>query len=271
MAQQEKIQKNTGTDTHENPKARKKRGPVFYAVVVPVILISTIVMTITAMLIHAYFTDLQNSRAETALLLEIAEQSGLTAQNEHTGAEYIDGQGEQPYIDFETRMREINPDFICWIRIEGTPVDYPVVRGRDNVKYLDRSFFGEENLLGTLFMDYRNVGEVVPHIIIYGHMSRYGDKFGGLLSFLYEDFLEQYNTITLIVEGREVEYEIFSARITDIHDYAYFLDFRAPGSFAAFLERIGAPPDATQILTLSTCLSAGDDDGRILVQAALRT
>ena len=270
MAKQEKIQKYTGTETHGNPKTQKKRGWVFYAVAVPVIVISTIVMTLAIMLVHAYYTDVRNSRAETARLLEIAEQSGaLAAQEEHTGPAYTAELSYQPHMDFDAQMREINPDFICWIRIDGTPVDYPVVRGRDNIEYLDRSFFGEENLLGTLFMDYRNVGDFVPHIIIYGHMSRYGDKFGGLLYFLYDDFLEQYNTITLIVGDRVVEYEIFSARITDIHDYAYFLDFSAPGSFAAFLERIGAPPESAQILTLSTCLSAGDDDGRIVVQAAL--
>ena len=243
----------------------KKSGRLFYVFAVPAAAVAAAVLTFSIMLLHAYFADLAESRAETARLLEIAEQ------NRYEAAAYIADLSDRPQIrDFDAKMREINPDFICWIRIDGTPIDYPVVRGRDNIEYLDRSFFGEKNLFGTLFMDYRNVGDFVPHIIIYGHMSRYGDKFGGLLNFLYEDFLERYNTITLIVGDRTVEYEIFSVRITDIHDPAYFLDFRAPGSFAEFLERIGAPSESEQILTLSTCLSAGDDDGRILVQAALR-
>ena len=243
---------------------KKKSGWLFYILAVPIAGISTIILTFSVFLAHAYFRDLADARYEAALLLEITQQYDYLSEDNGAGS-------YAPFaVGFDARMREINPDFICWIRIEGTPVDYPVVRGIDNIIYLDRSFFGEENLFGTLFMDYRNVGDFVPHIIIYGHMSRYGDKFGGLLYFLYDEFLERYNTVTLIVDGRAVEYEIFSARITDIHDPAYFLDFRAPGSFSAFLERIGAPPDAAQILTLSTCLSAGDDDGRILVQAALR-
>jgi hypothetical protein len=50
---------------------------------------------------------------------------------------------------FDTEMRQINPDDICWIRIDGIRVDYPVVRGSDNERYLHTSFSGEENILGT--------------------------------------------------------------------------------------------------------------------------
>ena len=175
-----------------------------------------------------------------------------------------------PHVsDFDVAMREINPDYVAWLRIGGTSIDHPVVRALDNEKYLEISFFGEPNSHGTLFMDYRNVGDHVPHIIIYGHNTRTGDKFGDLRNFLNAGFLMQNNIITLMVNDRIVEYEIFSARQTDVYDYAYFLDFDYPGSFHAFLERTGAPPYAAQILTLSTCISRGDDDERLVVQAAL--
>ena len=118
-------------------------------------------------------------------------------------------------------------------------------------------------------MDYRNVGEYVPHIIIYGYNTADGSKFGSLRNFLDDDFLANYSMITLRVNDRLIEYEIFSVRLTDVTDPAYFLDFGTPGSFRAFLERNGAPLDAVQILTLSTCVSRGDDDERLVVQGAL--
>ncbi|MCL2227694.1 MAG: class B sortase [Oscillospiraceae bacterium] len=197
-----------------------------------------------------------------------ASREGLAALQEL--AEDLEQYYEPHVSALDAAMREINPDFICWIRIGGTRVDHPVVRGPDNEKYLSVSFTGEESIFGTLFMDYRNVGEVVPHIIIYGHNSRDGEMFGELWKFLDDEFLEEHNIITLIVNDRIVEYEIFSARITDIHDPAYHLDFSVPGSFSAFAERNGAPPDVTQIITLSTCLSGGDDDKRVIIQGALR-
>jgi sortase B len=119
-------------------------------------------------------------------------------------------------------------------------------------------------------MDYRCAGEYVPHIIIYGHNTRYGDMFRELHRFLDEQFLAEYPIITLKVNDRTVEYEIFSARKTDIYDPAYHLDFSAPGSFRAFAERNGAPPNAAQIITLSTCVSGNNDDERVIVQGALR-
>ena len=193
--------------------------------------------------------DLMNLRSEYASLPE-PDEIGLSA--------------------FDTEMRGINPDYICWITIGGTEVDYPVVRGADNEKYLHTSFYGEENVYGALFMDYRCVGDDVPHIIIYGHNSRHGDMFGGLRHFLDALYLAQHPVIILVVNERVVEYEIFSARKTDITDPAYFLDFSAPGSFRAFAERNGAPPDAAQILTLSTCVSGDNKDEMVVIKAALR-
>ena len=85
---------------------------------------------------------------------------------------------------FDKEMLQINPDFIAWITVDGTPIDYPVVRGNDNERYMTTSFYGEQNIFGTLFMDYRNRGSFVPHIIIYGHNSRNDRKFSSLRRFL---------------------------------------------------------------------------------------
>jgi len=172
---------------------------------------------------------------------------------------------------FDIEMRQINPDFVCWITVEGTNINYPVVRGTDNETYLYLSFFGEQTQFGVPFMDYRNVGAFVPHIIIYGHNTRHNNLFTDLHSFLDSDFFEKNRVISLKVNGRIIEYEIFSARLTDINDPAYFLDFSNPGAFEAFLERNSAPADAVQILTLSTCVRGPNDNERLIVQGALRS
>jgi sortase B len=170
-------------------------------------------------------------------------------------------------------MRKINPDYAGVIMIEGT-IYYPVVRGSDNVKYLNTTISGTENQFGAVFMDYRNAGNNEPHIIIYGHAAadifRNGYMFSRLFLFLDEQHMADHPVIMLIENGQISEFEIFSARLTDVNDPAYQLDFSAPGDFGAFLERNGAPPDAAQILTLSTCYLEGGDDGRMIVQGSLR-
>jgi len=166
----------------------------------------------------------------------------------------------------DTEMLSINPDYVCWIRVDGTNIDYPVVRGSDNEKYINTSFYSEKNKAGAIFMDYRNIGESLPHIIIYGHNLHEGGMFTDIKKFLDERFLEENNIITLIVHGNEVRFEIFSARLTNVNDPAYFLNLRTPRDFARFTDRIDAPIQATQIITLSTCNSRGDDNERVIVQ-----
>ena len=168
----------------------------------------------------------------------------------------------------ELEMRQINPEYVGWLRIDGTNIDYPVVRGADNTKYLNTSFYGDENITGTIFMDYRNVGEPLQHIIMYGHNLQQGGMFTDLIKFTNRQFRDENNIITLIVNDNEVKFEIFSARMSDINDPAYDLNLNEPRYFARFANKIGAPLEATQILTLSTCTRGGSDDARVIVQAS---
>jgi sortase B len=175
--------------------------------------------------------------------------------------------------ELDAQMREANDSYIGWLKIEGTTIDLPVVRGRDNVRFLNTTFGGATNSIGAIFADYRNVGEYVPHIIIYGHNAEDTDgnrlMFGGLHYFLDDEYRAAHPTITLMTNDTLAEFEVFAARFTDTTDPAYYLEFSAKGSFQAFLERINAPPDATQIITLSTCVGVGNDDRRMIVQGAL--
>ena len=244
-------------------EAKRSRGAGFLNICLAIL--ATIFCGIIAVVIYAQVADLETVREEHAALQELQELVEIpetTIPRSNTDVQHISA--------FDTGMREINPDYLCWIKIEDTVINYPVVRGRDNDEYLNMSFHGESNTYGALFMDYRCVGEYVPHIIIYGHNVRQGDLFGGLRNFLNEDYMEQHPTITLKVNDEIFEYEIFAARQTNIEDPAYFLDFSEPGAFSDFLERNDAPEDALQIITLSTCVSGNNRQERVIIQAALR-
>jgi sortase B len=172
---------------------------------------------------------------------------------------------------FDAYWQEANPHYVGWLRIDGTIVDFPVVRGTDNVRYLTTTFRGEENIVGAIFMDYRNT-PTDRHIIIYGHEARTetGEPlmFGGLYRFTDPAHIAAHPTIVFMENDIMHEFLIFAARQTNIHDPAYQLDFTEEGAFAAFLERNNAPPSATQILTLSTCIGT-NNDYRLLVQGVL--
>ena len=232
------------------------------ALIITIIVLGSIAIFTTVMVIR-HNSQLRAARAEYDSLRELAEEIESTNNSELSMSE------------LEREMRQINPDYVGWIRIDGTSIDYPVVRGSDNDKYIHTSFQGEESIAGAIFMDYRNVGdlltyrvgEALPHIIIYGHNMQRGGMFSDLRGFINSRFLEENNIITLIIDGETVEFEIFSARLSDINDPAYYLTFDASHSFPRFADRVGAPLQATQIITLSTCARRdGGGDARVIVQ-----
>lgn len=234
-------------------------GKKFTVVVLCLAIATTVCAIVLAIRVVPHEADLAAARRELADVVPIGTNPGAVWLRLEA---------------YEAQMREINPDYVGLLMVEGAEIFNPVVRGRDNVRYLHTSFGGAENRFGAVFMDYRNVGDDLPHIIIYGH--NVGDESGRglmlnwLFRFLDEQFKAAHPVVVFIEDGKRSEFEIFSVRITDVYDPAYQLDFDAPGSFDAFLERNGAPPDAPQILTLSTCTFGDCEDGRVILQGWLR-
>lgn len=179
-----------------------------------------------------------------------------------------------PALEAPKDPAEINQEYVGWLRVAGTAIDYPVAQGKDNNKYLTISFSGQKNMLGAIFLDYRCVGAFeAPHAVVYGHNAKDGSMFGGLAQLLNT---EQYPNITITLpSGQNLTYRIFDVRKTDVTDAAYRWEFENMDDFADFAAKIGAPyrrllPEGTaQILTLSTCTSDGSNDARLLVHAAL--
>lgn len=180
------------------------------------------------------------------------------------GAESVPG-------DAARLPRRINPDYVAWLTMPGTKVDYPVVQGADNEHYLNHTFEGVQNPVGCLFMDYQADGNFSGrNTIVYGHSVNNGSMFGQLYKYLDAAFLTEYSTITVVtIDGRVLTYKIFSARQSDIYDSGYQNTFVDNAAFEAFAAGIGAPVGTQQVLTLSTCAETGQGDKRILVHAAL--
>lgn len=168
-------------------------------------------------------------------------------------------------------LSSINKDYDCHLFIPNSDIEFPVVRGTDNLKYLHTAVTGEESELGAIFMDYRCDALALPHIIIYGHDAQdlNGNflMFGKLRYFLEEDFIQNHTEICLSKEDKVKHYNIFAVKVTDINDEAYNLDFSGRLEFAEFANRMGAPENTKEILTLSTCYG-GENNMRLLVQGA---
>ena len=72
-------------------------------------------------------------------------------------------------------MTSRNPDYVFWIWIPGTNINYPTVKNTIPDYYLNHTFSGEENPCGTIFC--LEEGE---NQIIYGHNMKDGSMFADL-------------------------------------------------------------------------------------------
>jgi len=164
-------------------------------------------------------------------------------------------------------LAALNRDFVGWITI-GSRIDYPVVRGSDNVKYMNTTFLGHRNTAGAIFMDYRHTkGFDETVCTIYGHHTRDGSMFSALVQYLNPAQIRSSPTVNITArDGRTFTYRIFDARLTDAWDEAYTIGIS--DSARAATAFTGAPQNASHFLLLSTCTRSRNDDERILVLAA---
>ena len=90
----------------------------------------------------------------------------------------------KPGIGFGELMRR-NPDVCAWLTVDGTKIDYPIVRGKDNFEYLEKDALGKFSASGSLFLDSecsRNFDE--PYEVVFGHHMDEDKMFGDLDKFL---------------------------------------------------------------------------------------
>ena len=208
--------------------------------------------------------------------LSLAEE-GLPVQQSESAV------GEQAMVDLSAYLAQ-NPDFVAWLRIPGTNVDYPVVQTDNPDYYLNHTFSGKSSVVGTLFSlagaDYAAPGR---NIAIYGHHLRSsGEKmFTSLMRYKNPDFYEDNKTVVLDSLYRHREYTIFAVMNMKVGDWEPSrTTFSGDAAFMAFVNRakseslydtgveVGADD---HILTLITCdRSYAGKEGRLVILAVER-
>src|SRR5699024_3340385 len=109
-------------------------------------------------------------------------------------------------------LLKVNEDTVGWITIEDTKIDYPIMQTDNNTDYLRTSFYGDDLLAGSVFLDYRNdltSGEN-RNLIVYGHRMKDGSMFEHLEKYLDEDFFHSHSSFTFDTLYESYEAEVFA-------------------------------------------------------------
>ena len=213
------------------------------------------------------------------------------AQLKQLRGEQVDG--EEPLPEDAgpdlAALQALNADFVAWLSVEGTRIDYPVMQSGENnpERYLRRDFYGDYDINGTPFLDARcALDPASDNLVIYGHNMSSGIMFHDLLSYKEYSFWEEYPYITLETFTGVHTYQIFSVYLFDaLGDPDAFLPHREVNytteeEFDAFLaETMGRSYYDTavevaygdKLLTLATCDKRVLRQGRMIVVARLVT
>ena len=213
---------------------------------------------------------------------QVEEQFSSLSQMTDTDrkAEEDETEAEKSRLEGYKKLHEQNSDFVGWIRIEGTNIDYPVMQsGMDDPEfYLDHGFDKEYSVYGVPFADAAcTVGES-NNVIIYGHHMTSETMFHEITYYADQQFLADHPKIKFDTMTSEGEYEVIAVfRFDTDHDSFRFnrytdMDMTEIAQYIKCVherELYSTGMDAVygdQLLTLSTCDYAYNN-GRFVVVA----
>lgn len=182
-------------------------------------------------------------------------------------------------IDFAS-LQQINADVIGWITIPCCDVNYPIVQGSDNDKYLTTTYEGKTNSSGTIFMDYANSSDFSDmNTFIYGHNMKNNTMFGSLKKLRNDPSIINAQPYFYIFapDGKIRKYQMFSVRIVEATSEAYRL-IQTSDSYEQYINECLTQSkqginknikfDYSPIVTLSTC-TGSDGSNRLLIHGVL--
>jgi len=222
------------------------------------------------MLVKRYFEDRQ---AEN----EFAELQSMIDPNAATGEGAVSNSAKF------AALRDQNSDFIGWISIEGTNLNFPVMYAPNNKDfYLRHDFSKEYSVYGVPYLDEKTTlgaNDQSENLIVYGHNMKTGTIFGCLTGYKKADYYTEHPLIQFDTVYGDGTYEVFAAFSIDVVQdtsfvYNRYVDMDEE-TYNTYVDEVisrsdvdsGIRPEyGEQLLTLSTC-EYSSDNGRYVVVA----
>lgn len=233
------------------------------------------------MFIHQYADAKKSTEAFDSLTELVAD----TEVPESTDAAEDQGTTEQTINEMAlayekyTALYEQNDDFVSWISIDGTSINYPVMQTPDNPDYyLKHSFDKAYSDYGVPYVDEACAVGLSTNTVIYGHHMKNGTMFSALVNYADKSFFEEHPVITFNSLYGFGKYQIIAAFSIDTNDETFRYNEFADGSKEQFDEFIAecmarraydtgyTAEYGDELLTLSTC-EYTHNNGRFVVVA----
>lgn len=134
-------------------------------------------------------------------------------------------------------LKKQNADFVGWVRIEGTKIDYPVLQTpNDPDYYLHRDFEKKYSRYGIPYMmESCRLEEPRTNYLVYGHHMRNGSMFAALQNYTDYNYYKQHPYIQFDTLNQTGSYEIVAVvKVDNSADPSFWQKVLFPSSEAEF-------------------------------------
>lgn len=162
---------------------------------------------------------------------------------------------QKRYIDWDY-LKSVNEDIIAWIEIEGTNINYPILKDK-KLYYLKHSFDKTYNSNGSIFTT-----NYLPfedrETIVYGHNMKNGAMFTDLSKYLNKEFLDSHLKFKIYTPNCDYEatvISVYSIGIETENNNIKLLDFDEKIQYYKKISKytIDSNEEINKIVKLSTC------------------
>lgn len=207
---------------------------------------------------------------------DAAENNGQSLSDEELPYDY-----EIPYyyVDLEAIKQE-NEDTIGWIILPDSKINYPILKSKDNIEYMNTTFEGQHSSSGAIFMDMLCESDFSDeNTIIYGHNMKNGSMFRALNNLTDEEYFFRHRIFCIDMGNGFENYEIISCYETvETNFSSWKISFDSKDAYGKWLEEIvkRCTYDCMDYdvekntITLSTCRGKAGGPGRFVVHLQKR-
>ena len=243
---------------------REKKNKKIIAIDILISLIA-VALLFTGYKVYRTFKDDKEAIKEYEKIQGIAIDDSETDENEETSI----------VVDF-AKLSEMNSQIVAWIHFEEPSViNYPIVQGEDNEKYLKTSFEGKENGAGCIYMDAHNKKNFDDkNTFIYGHNRRNGHMFGSLMNYKDEGYYKSHPYFEIYTpDGYRTRYQIFSVSEVGVSSENYKRVYVNETEYSDYIDMIRKTSlyetevevaKDSNIVSLSTCTNVRMEERLII-------
>lgn len=228
------------------------------------------VFALSGWVLADYWLDSQAQQQEHEQLRQMVQHSEPEQEELPTFVTVTDPETgeERTILSRYAALYERNHDFVGWVSIEGTDIDYPVVQSDIKDYYLRRNFEKKRANHGSIYVwEQADVFAPSDNVTLFGHRMNDGTMFYDLLAYADEEFWREHPVFRFDTLDGKHEYEIFAAFRTsgtggegvayhtfvNAADEAEFDAFVRACKEQAFYDTGITPQYGDKLVTLSTC------------------